>query len=110
MTVAIKAGNLLIPFSDVHHLDITDIETGTAILHFRDGRPTIALTGNDALDAAMAMKPSSLEGRRLRWLKNSWAVHNLIGHPLMQILAWLGLHDAAIRVHDRTVPRPINHR
>ena len=35
-----------------------------------------------------------------------WAVHNLVGHPLMQILTWLGKPELGVRVHDATTPRP----
>lgn len=34
----------------------------------------------------------------------NWAVHNLVGHPLMQIFSWLGMKDLAAKVHDATVP------
>ena len=34
----------------------------------------------------------------------SWAVHNLIGHPLMQILNTIGLSQLATKVHDNTLP------
>lgn len=62
--------------------------------------------GNDAIEAVMALKPSTLEGRRLKWNKNAWVVHNLIGHPVMQLLAFLGLKRHAIWFHDVTTPRP----
>ncbi len=42
------------------------------------------------------------------WPKNAWVLHNLIGHPLMQILSWLGFKDLAIQVHDATVPTPMS--
>ena len=37
---------------------------------------------------------------------DSWAVHNLVGHPMMQILTWLGKPELGVRVHDVTIPRP----
>ncbi len=109
MTLVLKAGDQLIPFSEVYTVDNSEIEKGIATLHLWD-RTQTRLTGTDALEAVMTLKPSALEGRRLRWLKNRWAFHNMVGHPVMQILAWLGFHNAAIRVHDRTVPFPVNHR
>lgn len=63
-------------------------------------------TGLDAIEFVMLVKPSAWEGRRLKWRKNVWIVHNLIGHPLMQILALIGLHKLAFFVHDSTVPKP----
>ena len=43
---------------------------------------------------------------RVSIARGAWAVHNLVGHPLMQILAWLGERELALAVHDATVPRP----
>ena len=33
-----------------------------------------------------------------------WSLHNLVGHPLMEVLSQAGLHRWAERVHDLTVP------
>lgn len=33
-----------------------------------------------------------------------WAVHNLIAHPVSEILYWIGLHHASTWMHDETVP------
>lgn len=33
-----------------------------------------------------------------------WTVHNLIAHPLSEVLFQVGLEDLGNRVHDRTVP------
>ncbi len=37
-------------------------------------------------------------------LYKNWAMHNLVGHPLMEILNWFGLNRWARRVHDSTLP------
>lgn len=37
-------------------------------------------------------------------LYKNWPIHNLIGHPTMQILIWLGMEKAANAVHDGTLP------
>ena len=39
----------------------------------------------------------------MRLYKN-WPVHNLIAHPLMQILHWVGLSGLGDRLHDATLP------
>ncbi len=39
----------------------------------------------------------------MKFLKN-WAVHNLLGHPLKQLLTWLGLEELGNKVHDMTMP------
>jgi hypothetical protein len=33
-----------------------------------------------------------------------WAVHNLIAHPLGELLYWVGLGKLANRLHDVTIP------
>lgn len=100
----IKAGNTLIAVDQVKLVKFSDDLSWAAILD-RDGNSYRA-HGNDAIEAVMLLKPSALEGKRLRWVKNAWAFHNLVGHPVMQILAWLRLYKAAIRFHDWTTPAP----
>ena len=34
----------------------------------------------------------------------NWTVHNIIGHPCMEILRLLGFKKAARKVHDGTLP------
>ena len=38
-----------------------------------------------------------------RFYKN-WPMHNIVAHPLMQILEWIGLVSMANKVHDATLP------
>ena len=38
-----------------------------------------------------------------KWYK-SWAVHNLFGHPLMQLFNSIGKKEWATAVHDGTLP------
>jgi hypothetical protein len=33
-----------------------------------------------------------------------WAIHNIIAHPLMELLGWIGLRRAGNWLHDKTVP------
>lgn len=47
---------------------------------------------------------------RLRLAKRAWLVHNLVGHPLMQLLALFGCYRKAFAVHEATVPRPTGRR
>ena len=37
-------------------------------------------------------------------LFKNFAMHNIIGHPVMHILNTVGLHDLATIVHDATLP------
>lgn len=103
--LVLKAENYLLPFADVRCIDIEDIEQEFAIIEMKNGDRYYA-KGFDAIEAVMALKPSALEGRRLKWHKGAWWVHNMFGHPLMQIMAWLGFKKAAIRFHDYTTPTP----
>lgn len=105
----VKAGRHLVPVSLIHKVDISEVEKGIVHL-FYGGGESARLEGFDALEAVMMLKPSALEGRRLRWLRNAWAFHNLVAHPLMQVLVWFGFKKAAIRLHDQTVPRPSGFR
>lgn len=103
--LVLKAGNSLIPFHRVREVRIENIEREIAIIIDVDGDHHTA-EGFDAIEAVMALKPSSLEGRRLKWNKNAWIVHNFFGHPLMQLLALFGFKRWAIWLHDVTTPRP----
>jgi len=39
-----------------------------------------------------------------KYIKN-YAFHNIVAHPLMQILVWIGKRDLADIVHDETLPK-----
>ena len=64
--------------------------------------------GVEAINLIMLLCPAVLEGMRAKHVKHSWAIHNLIGHPLMQLFTWLGLTKLALLVHDATVPKPLS--
>lgn len=34
-----------------------------------------------------------------------WTLHNLVGHPLSEVLHLLGLHRASTWAHDATLPK-----
>tara|TARA_B100000282_G_scaffold74423_1_gene50965 strand:- start:3340 stop:3507 length:168 start_codon:yes stop_codon:yes gene_type:complete len=40
-------------------------------------------------------------------MKNKFAftIHNVFGHPIMEILYLLGFKDLARKVHDKTLPK-----
>jgi len=99
-----RAGDFVLPLDGIRALDVSKVvEHEVTVEH---DRGTFVLTGADAIEVVMLVKPSALEGRRLRWVRGAWATHNILGHPLMQVLAWLGRPRLGIRVHDRTTPRP----
>jgi hypothetical protein len=93
----------------ISSVDFTDIENLQAVITMNTGMQ-VGVSGLNALELAMQIKPSVLESKRLRWPKFAWAVHNLVGHPLMQILAFFGAYSLAFRVHDGTVPKPVGRK
>ena len=62
--------------------------------------------GVEALNVLMTLVPGALEGKRAKYHRHAWAIHNLIGHPLMQVCSWLKLTALGIKIHDATVPEP----
>lgn len=66
---------------------------------------TYFVTGIHALEAAMLLRPDVVEGKRLRWSRHAWLVHNLIGHPLLQIAALAKCYRIGFWFHDITVPK-----
>lgn len=33
-----------------------------------------------------------------------WSLHNIVAHPVAEVLWWVGLHRASFWVHDATIP------
>lgn len=100
-----KAGDQVFALSAIVRLDFSAIEELKVRVHLVDGS-VLEACEIDAIELALATKPSVLESRRLRWPKLAWAVHNLLGHPVMQLLAFFKCYRLAFKVHDGTVPRP----
>lgn len=40
-------------------------------------------------------------------LYKSWPAHNLVAHPLSEVLYWIGLGDLGNKIHDATVPEHV---
>lgn len=97
--------DLVLPVGEVTLMKTDQVTDMIVQIQTRSG-DWYRLEGNDALEAVMLIKPSALEGKRLRWAKNAWLVHNLVGHPLMQILCFFGLYRQGIWIHEVTIPRP----
>jgi hypothetical protein len=98
----VRAGTRAIAVTEVARVETTG---DRVILVERGGREHV-LAGFDAVEALHQLAPSLLEGRRLRWPRHAWAVHNLVAHPAMQLAAWLGAPRLGLAIHDATVPRP----
>lgn len=99
-----KAAGRVFRLDDVTSADFSRIEQLEATVTLRDGQ-VFELRGIDALEGAFAIKPTAVEGKQLRYAHFAWLVHNLIGHPLMQLLALCKLYRWAFWVHDASAPR-----
>lgn len=64
------------------------------------------IEGQPAIDLLMQLNPAILEGKRLKFIRHAWALHNLIAHPALQMLSWLKLTKLGMKIHDKTVPKP----
>lgn len=99
-----RIGKYLVAESSIKFVDISGIESLKVIIHHEKGFDEVQ--GPDAIELVMSLKPSALEGKKLRWIRHAWAVHNLIGHPAMQLFTWFGMKRLGLKIHDETVPRP----
>jgi hypothetical protein len=102
------ANNLVIRADTIHHIDISQIEKLKIVLHYSGGQHVVI--GIQAIEILMALKPSALENKRLKWAKRAWTLHNMVGHPVMQLLSFFRMYEYAMMVHDKTVPRPIGRK
>lgn len=101
----LKAGDELIALELVERLDISSVQEDEVSVTHSGGRVATA-RGFDAIEAVMMTRPSALEGRRLRWRRGAWAMHNILAHPAMQVLAWMGKGKLGVWLHDATTPTP----
>lgn len=103
----LKLDTKIVSIDDISSIDYSKLENEYKItIITKQGEEGIA-TELNAIECLMQIKPSALEGKRLKWAKRAWYIHNLIGHPLMQILAMFGFYKKAFWIHDITVPKPI---
>jgi len=101
-----KAGTQVFRLDDITSADFSNIEQLAAVVRLRNGE-TFEAQGPDAIELAYAIKPSVLEGRRMAHARHAWAFHNLVAHPVMQILAFFKAYHRALWIHDSTVPKPL---
>lgn len=102
----VKVANQAISLSEIAQVDGTDIEQLCVRLYLNNGN-MVEARDIEALDIVMQVKPSLVEGKRLKFAKHAWVIHNFVGHPLMQILAFFKMYSWAFYVHEATVPRPL---
>lgn len=103
----IKANNKIINVENIATIDCLLSKEAVEIkINLIWGDDQVIAYGQQAIDIIMQLCPSMLEGHRVKFIKHAWAIHNLIGHPGLQILSWIGLHRLGFKLHDGTVPRP----
>lgn len=105
-TCLVRTDSAVIESSQITYIDISRIEDQIITIRIRGLSDPLLITGSAALELIWSLKPSVLEGKRLKWKKHAWVIHNLIGHPLMQIFAFIRLYGIAMWVHDVTIPKP----
>lgn len=93
---------------DIEHIDYSRlVESEMLFVWTKDSAQPRTVTGFLARELMWRLAPAALEGRVKGWHKHSWAVHNLFAHPLMQLLAFVGLGKLGVKLHDATVPKPL---
>ena len=100
----IHANNKIINTKFILLVDYENLPTLGFVRIYYEDTSSESVEGAEAVDIVMRLCPAALEGKRMKHLKHSWAVHNLIGHPLMQLLSWLGFTKLGLRIHDKTIP------
>lgn len=103
----LKINDVLYSPEFVEKIDCTNIENLVIRVHLVSGI-ILVVEGMEAIDIAMQAKASIIEGKRFKFRKFAWVVHNIFAHPLMQILAFCRCYKLGLWIHDSTIPKPIN--
>ena len=111
----IRVDDQLIRLRQVTRISFGEIERLRITVHYIDSEASgkeskLVVEGIQAIDLLMDIKASVLENKRLKWARHAWAVHNLIGHPLMQLFAFLKQYRWAMLAHDLTIPHPLGRK
>lgn len=100
----IKTGQDVIAINTISRIDYRRLSFLEITIMTYNGN-SYTVFGIDALETVLAIKPSAIEGvPSITWKKHVWAFHNLIGHPLMQLFAFMGMTRIGLWIHDSTVP------
>lgn len=102
--------NGAVRLTDISYVDATNLHNQELYVKVDNVVKPMKVTGFNALMLMYTMAPTWLEGKPfVKWRKHSWVIHNIIGHPAMQLLAFCGLLRWAMYVHDITEPSPIGY-
>lgn len=61
--------------------------------------------GEEAIKVMELLSPDIFEEPDVKSSKDGWWLHNLVGHPLMQIFQWAHLPKWADWIHKKTIPK-----
>ena len=92
---------------NVAEIDVSEIEDLKVRILLNSPMLSLELDGMEAINYIYRCYPNALEGKRLKWIKHRWFIHNFFGHPVMQLLAFFRCYKLAIKIHDCTIPKPI---
>jgi hypothetical protein len=107
----IHGANTIINSNSISHIDCESyFKDGSIGLVYSKKDEVLMVSGAEATDIIMRLCPSFLEGKPVKYVKRAWMIHNLVGHPLMQVLSFLGMKELAFKVHDVTIPIPLKRR
>ena len=105
VTKFLKLDDAIVERNQIAHIDTLLIEQLNVLVYMKDGACYNA-TNLNAIELLMQVYPASLEGFRFRYYKFVWVIHNLFGHPLMQLFALFKMYRVAFWIHNVTVPCP----
>lgn len=100
----------LVNVAIIKEIELVDLSKGWLHLHYTGNRPSELVEGHQAFEIVWRLCPEALEGKALKSVRYTWALHNLVAHPLMQILSWLGWRKTGLALHDGTIPMATNTR
>lgn len=92
------------PVSAIKRIEIAD--TQEFGIYISCDNNICQLRGQPAIDMVMRLCPQYFEGKRFKFIKRQWTFHNLLSHPILQILSWFKLHKLGFKIHDSSIPRP----
>lgn len=87
-------------------IDCTNYFEDKYIVIFYSSKGSEKVDDPEATNIITKLAPSLLEGERAEYTKYAWTLHNLIGHPMMQIFELLKLNKLSSWAHDVTLPKP----
>lgn len=79
-------------------------DKGVAKVFYINKQKSETVTGEEATNLINVLYPELLHDSDIEPNGPAWILHNIIGHPVMQILTLLRLPKLANKIHDLTIP------